>query len=65
MQIIKTISKNIKKHWKGSLYELAKKADIPYSTLGNIMFEQKKDVNVTTLIKIAKALKITLDELVK
>jgi len=65
MTLIKKLSKNIRKCWHKSLYELAKKAGIPYSTLGNIIFEHKKDVKLSTVIKIAKAMGKTVDDLIK
>jgi len=65
MTLIKKLSKNIRKRWDKSLYELAKKAGIPYSTLGNIIFEHKKDVKLSTIIKIAKAMRVKVDELIK
>ena len=65
MKITKKVAKNIRKYWKESFYKLAKKADIPYSTLGNIIFKQKNDLKVSTLLKIAKALNVSIDKLVK
>jgi len=65
MKLTEKIAKNIGKYWKGSFYKLAKTADIPYSTLGNIVFKQKNDLKVSTLQKIARALGVTIDDLLK
>jgi DNA-binding Xre family transcriptional regulator len=45
--------------------KLAKKAGLSYSSLENIIYVKKKDVQITTLQKIAKALNVSLDDLVK
>ncbi len=57
--------KRIRKFNKLSQEELAKKADITYSTL--IKIESGVNVNPTirTLEKISQALKVTVDELIK
>lgn len=43
---------------------LAKLAGIPYTTLAKIESGQVKNPTINTLIKIAAALEITLDELI-
>jgi transcriptional regulator with XRE-family HTH domain len=42
---------------------LAKKADIPYTTLAKIESEVVKKPSIQTMMKIAAGLEITLDEL--
>jgi DNA-binding Xre family transcriptional regulator len=59
------ISRNIRKYRKESFLKLAKKAGLSYSSLENIIYVKKKDVQITTLQKIAKALNVSLDDLVK
>ena len=44
---------------------LAKKADIPYTSLAKIESDVIKNPSLQTIIKISKGLEITLDELVK
>ncbi len=63
--IRKNIAKNIQGQRKISLRELAQQADIALSTLEKLVYEQKQDVEVSTLLRISKALGITLDQLVK
>lgn len=66
--MVKTIGENIKK-WrkeKGFTQDtLAKKADIPYTTLAKIESNVNKNPTFTTITKIANAFGITLDELTK
>jgi len=45
--------------------ELARKADIPYTTLAKIESGMVSNPRMKTLQKIAKALEISIDELVK
>lgn len=65
MSIMDNISRNIRKYRKESFLKLAKKAGLSYSSLENIIYVKKKDVQITTLQKIAKALNVSLDDLVK
>lgn len=44
---------------------LAKKADIPYTTLAKLESNVVKRPSIQTVMKIAKGLEITLDELMK
>lgn len=44
---------------------LAKKADIPYTTLAKIESDVIKNPSLQTITKIAKGLAISLDDLVK
>ncbi len=64
-EIVKRIARNIKKYRKTSYANLAKKAGMNFSTLEKIIYPRIQDVQITTLLKIAKALDISLDELVK
>lgn len=64
----KTIGKKIKE-WrkkKGLTQDaLAKKADIPYTSLAKIESDVIQNPSLQTIIKISKGLGITLDELVE
>jgi len=64
-KLVETISKNIRRLKRTSFKALANKAGVPHSTLEKIIFQQVKDVQVSTLQKIAKALKIKVDNLLK
>ena len=50
------------KNW--TIRKLAEKADLSEDTLGPFLGGKSKDCNLSTLIKLAKALDVTLDELV-
>lgn len=64
--IVKTIAKNIRKYRKGmSLKTISKISGVPVSTIEHIYYMRKKSVEITTLIPIAKALKISIDKLIK
>lgn len=45
--------------------ELARKSDLPYTTLTKIETDVITKPSIQTVIKIAKGLKISIDELVK
>lgn len=62
---VKTIANNINKLRKVSIAKLAMKAGISQFTLQNILYVKKKDVQVSTLSKIAKALNVPMDDLLK
>jgi len=64
-QFVKNIAKNIKKYKKTSYSVLAIKAGINFSTLEKIIYPRIQDVQVGTLSKIAKALGVTVDDLIK
>lgn len=62
------LSQNIKKHRKKhklSQEELAKKAGITYSTLIKIETGANDNPTIKTLSKIAEALEVSIDELVR
>lgn len=65
----KKITKNIKKYCKlrGMNYsELARRANIPLTTLQNFLYRNNRyDPRITTIELIAKALKIKVDDLLK
>jgi DNA-binding Xre family transcriptional regulator len=68
MDIVKTVAGNIRKYKnirKTSYLKIAKKADIPFATLENIIYLRINDIKITTLLKIAKALQVSIDDLVK
>ncbi len=67
MELIDKIARNIKKYRKGlSLAKLSEKADVPVKTIENIYYKlSSRDVRVSTLQKIAKALGVTTDDLLR
>ena len=44
---------------------LARKADVPYTTLSKIESDVVKNPSIQTIVKIAEGLEISLDELIK
>jgi len=44
--------------------ELARKADLPYTTLAKIESGMVKNPTIMTLVKIAKILKVKIDDLI-
>lgn len=44
--------------------ELCELADIPYPTLTSLEYNKVKDPQVSTVIKLAKAFKLSLDEFI-
>jgi len=65
VKFVETIARNINKYRKVSIARLADKAGISKFTLQKILYAQTKDIQVSTLIKIAKALDVSLDKLTK
>lgn len=68
MNLARTIAKNIRKHKNSqgtSFLRIAKKAGIPFTTLETILYKNRADLKVSTFLAIAKALKVSLDDLVK
>lgn len=68
MGFAKRISKNIrkyKKEQKTSFLKIAKRADIPFTTLETILYKKREDLKVSTFLAIAKALGVKLDDLLK
>ncbi|OQX86076.1 MAG: hypothetical protein B6D55_06620 [Candidatus Omnitrophica bacterium 4484_70.2] len=64
----KTIAKNIRKYRKKlglTQVQLAKKANIPYSTYLNIELAYTLNPSIQMIVKIAKALGVSVDELIK
>ena len=57
--------KKLRKQHKLSQEELAKRAGVTYSTLIKIESGTNKNPTIRTLKKIADALKVSLDELIK
>lgn len=47
-----------------TIRELSEVADIPYSTLNTFLYGTSKDCNLSTAVKLARALNISIDELV-
>jgi len=63
----KIISKNIKKHRKKlglSQDQLARKANVPYSTYLKIESGYTPNPSIQTVINIAEALNVSIDDLV-
>ncbi len=50
---------------KINMSKLSRMADVNYNTIRAIWDNEKKDVNVSTLEKIARALKVELSELIE
>jgi len=68
MTINQRISKNIrkfKKEQKTSFRKISKKAGIPFTTLETILYKKREDLKVSTLLAIAKALSVKLDDLIR
>jgi DNA-binding Xre family transcriptional regulator len=65
MNLPQRIAKNIQKIRKTSITKLADKAGLSKYTLARVLYCRSKDVQVSTLLKIAKALKVSMDKLVK
>ena len=47
-----------------TIKEISETADIPFSTLNSFLYGKTNDVKLSTAVKLAKALKISIDELV-
>ena len=47
-----------------TMRDISDKADIPFSTLNNIIYKNPKDVKLSTVVALAKALEISVDELI-
>lgn len=68
MNLMKTVAKNIRKYKSlqdVSYLKIAKKAGIPFTTLETILYKKRRDLKVSTLQKIAKALKVSVDDLLQ
>jgi transcriptional regulator with XRE-family HTH domain len=67
MDLVEKVAKNLRKYRKGlSLAKLAQKADVPVKTIETIYYKQRiRDIQVSTLQKIASALGVSVDELLK
>ena len=66
MDLAKIIAKNIRKYKTvqgTSFLKIAKKAGIPFATLETILYRSRKDMKLSTIFKIAKALKVKVDDL--
>lgn len=47
-----------------TLKDISEAADIPFSTLNSFLYGDSKDIKLSTVVKLAKALDISIDELV-
>jgi DNA-binding Xre family transcriptional regulator len=61
----KAVAKNINKYRKISIAKLAEKAGISQFTIQAILYGSGKSIDGITLVKIAKALNVALESLVK
>jgi predicted transcriptional regulator len=62
------IAKNIKKYCKRyglTFSELARRSDIPISTIQGLLYKSRKEPRLSTVHSIAKALNVSIDKLVK
>jgi len=68
MNYHETIAKNIKrlcKQQKLSYSELARKAGLPLMTVQGLLYKVRKEPHLSTVHSISKALKVSVDELIK
>jgi transcriptional regulator with XRE-family HTH domain len=68
MDYHQTVSRNIKKLCrlqKITYSELARRAKLPLMTLQGLLYKTRKEPRLSTIHAIAKALKISIDELLK
>ncbi len=47
-----------------TIKEISEEADIPFSTLNSILYGNPKDIKLSTVVKLAKTLDVSIDELV-
>lgn len=47
-----------------TLKDISEAADIPFSTLNSFLYGDSKDIKLSTVVKLAKALNVSIDELV-
>lgn len=65
IDFINNIKDNLNKHIENrTLQEIADDANVPFSTLKNILYGNSTDCKLSTAVKLAKALGISIDELV-
>ncbi|GEM_PF-7124054 len=68
MNYHKTIANNIKllcKQKKLSYSELARKANIPLMTVQGLLYKTRKEPHLSTVHALAKALKVSVDQLLR
>ena len=65
MNLRKSVANNINKYRKISIAKLAEKAGISQFTIQAILYGNSMSVDGITLVKIAKALDVSIDKLVK
>lgn len=65
MKTIGSRIKNLRKKAELTQEEFARKADIPYATLLKIENDSVKNPTMITIVKIAEALGIKIDDLIK
>ena len=64
MNLRKAVAKNINKYRKISIAKLAEKAGISQFTIQAILYGSSNSVDGITLVKLAKALNVSIDRLV-
>lgn len=47
-----------------TIKEISEEADVPFSTLNTFLYGDSKDIKLSTAVKLAKALNVSIDELV-
>lgn len=68
MNYHQVIAKNTRKYCKYrkiTFSELARRADIALTTLQGILYKSRKEPRISTVHSIAKALKVSIDDLVR
>ena len=47
-----------------TIKEISEEADVPFSTLNTFLYGESKDIKLSTAVKLAKALNVSIDELI-
>lgn len=47
-----------------TIKEISEEADVPFSTLNTLLYGNSKDIKLSTAVKLAKALNVSIDELI-
>lgn len=67
-RILKNIAKNLQMFRtlnQLSVRKLSIKANVPIGTLFRLLYKSYKEIGITTLYKLAEALDVSVDELIK
>lgn len=65
MEMLGNRIKGVRKSKNMSIYELASKSGLSDSYLGRLENGKRKDPSISTVIKIATALEISIEDLIK